>query len=152
MLTFFLGIAASLVATFIYLALIKWIVPYFINKFLYDGIHVSGSWDVYELQGDKRVKSGRLELEQRGRVVTGESTRTVTRDGKESNRKFNYHGSISGHQLTMMFEDANGKGFDTGSYILIVENNLKKMVGRNTFHGKRENKIVSEQRALVKVS
>lgn len=151
MLNFLLGVIASLVATFIYMATIKWIVPSFINKFLYDGIPISGAWDVYELQDNKKVKSGRLELEQKGRIVTGTSTRKVTRDGKESNRKFNYHGSISGHQLTLMFEDANGKGFDTGSYILIVENNLKKMVGRNTFHGKRENKIVSERRVLVKV-
>ncbi|WP_428239504.1 hypothetical protein [Gynuella sp.] len=150
MLNFLLGVISSLVATLIYIVTVKWIVPSFINKFLYDGITISGSWDVYELQDYKKVKSGRLELEQKGRIVTGTSIRKVTRDGKESNRKFIYHGSISGHQLTLMFEDANGKGFDTGSYIFIVENNLKKMVGRNTFHGKRENEIVSEKRFLVK--
>lgn len=50
-----------------------------------------------------------------------------------------------------MFEDKKGIGFDTGTYVFIVQNDGNTMVGVATFHGKTENLIVSENRILKRV-
>lgn len=148
---FWVGVLSSLTATAIIYAVFKWAWPSFKDKCLYNGVRVAGSWDVTEERNGEVTKSGRIDLKQTGRIITGTSIRTRTRGGQESQRKFQYHGIISGHQVTLTFEDAQGKGFDTGAYVFIVQNDGKTMVGNTTFHGKPENKIVSESRTLTKV-
>ena len=148
---FLMGVLSSITATAIIALVIKWGWPTFKDRCLYGGVRVAGSWDVTEVRDGKTTKSGRIELKQKGRLVTGTSTRTKTRDGKKSERKFYYQGAISGHQLTLVFEDAQGEGFDTGTYVFTVQNDAKTMIGMTTFHGKPENKIVSEQRTLTKI-
>lgn len=145
-----MGVLASIVATALIAVIVKWIWPSFKDRCLYNGIRVAGSWDITEVRNGSNVKVGRIELKQQGRLITGTSTRTKTRDGKKSERKFQYHGSICGHQVTLIFEDAQGIGFDTGTYVFIVQNDSKTMIGMATFHGKAENKIVAEPRTLVK--
>jgi hypothetical protein len=147
---FFMGVLSSMVATALIAAVVKWGWPSFKDRCLYNGVRIAGSWEITEVRNGKNVKVGRIELKQQGRLITGTSTRTKTRNGKKSERKFQYHGSISGHQVTLIFEDAKGVGFDTGTYIFIVQNDSKTMVGMATFHGKTENKIVSEPRTLIK--
>ena len=103
------------------------------------------------MRNGKKTKVGRIDLEQNGRRITETSPRTKTRGGKKSERKFQYLGAISGQQVTLSFEDAQGVGFDTGTYVFIVQSDRKTMVGMATFHGKPENEIVSEPRTLTKV-
>jgi hypothetical protein len=148
---FWVGVLSSLTATAIIYAVFKWAWPTVKDRCLYSGVCVAGSWDVTEERNGGVTKSGTIDLKQTGRIVTGTSIRTRTRGGQESQRKFDYHGTISGHQLTLIFEDSQGKGFDTGTYVFIVQNDGKTMVGNTTFHGKPENKIVSEARTLKKV-
>jgi|GEM_PF-3130804 len=148
---FFMGVLSSIVATALIAAVVKWGWPSFKDRLLYNGVRIAGVWDITEVRDGKSVKAGKIELKQQGRLLTGTSTRTKTRDGKNSERKFQYHGSISGHQVTLIFEDAKGVGFDTGTYVFIVQNDSTTMVGMATFHGKTENKIVSEPRILIKV-
>ncbi|WP_090365348.1 hypothetical protein [Ferrimonas sediminum] len=147
---FLMGVFASIVATVVVAIIVKWIWPDFKDRSLYNGIRVEGIWEIIELRNGKNVKVGQIELTQQGRIVKGTSTRTKTRDGKKSERKFHYHGFINGHQATLIFEDAKGVGFDTGTYVFTVQNDAKTMVGMATFHGKAENKIVSEPRTLIK--
>lgn len=146
---FLLGVLASLVAAVV-VFILKIIWPSFTDKCLYKGVRVEGVWDVMEERSGSPLKVGRLELKQRGCRLTGISSRTKTRDGKNSDRKFNYHGLINGNQVTLVFEDARGIGFDTGTYVFTVYNDGTTMVGMSTFHGKRENKIVAEPRTLRK--
>ncbi|EKY4104500.1 hypothetical protein P3S37_10565 [Enterobacter hormaechei] len=146
---FLLGVLASLVAGVV-VFILKIIWPNLTDKCLYKGVRVEGMWDVMEERSGRSLKVGRLELKQRGCRLTGISSRTKTRDGKNSDRKFNYHGLINGNQVTLVFEDALGVGFDTGTYVFTVYNDGTTMVGMATFHGKRENKIISEPRILRK--
>jgi len=148
---FLMGVLASAVATVLIAIVVKWIWPTFKDRCLYNGVRVVGAWEITEERYGKNVKVGKIELTQHGRIVKGTSTRTKTRDGKKSERKFHYHGFINGHQVTMIFEDAKGVGFDTGTYVFTVQNDSNTMVGMATFHGKTENKIVSEPRTLIKV-
>ncbi|MBH1926214.1 hypothetical protein I5O94_17275 [Serratia ureilytica] len=144
------GVVAGILTT-VLIALVKnWAWPNFKDTCLYNGVRVEGVWDITEVRNGKNIKAGKIELKQQGRIITGTSTRQKTRDGKNSDRKFQYHGSISGHQITLIFEDARGVGFDTGTYVFTLLNDSKTMVGMATFHGKAENKIVSEERTLSK--
>jgi len=147
---FILGVFASFVATGIYV-IIKWAIPYLKDKYFYDGVRIDGTWEITEVRNDNLVKVGRLELKQNGRRVFGSSVRSRTREGQESDRKFEYSGTIDGHQVTLIFEDVKGIGFDTGTYVFIVQNDGKTMIGMATFHGKKENRIVSESRTLTKI-
>lgn len=70
---------------------------------------------------------------------------------KKSERKFQYHVTISGNQVTLIFEGAHAGCFDTGTYVFTVLNDSKTMIGMATFHGKKENKIVSDPRTLFNV-
>ncbi|MCO7263437.1 MULTISPECIES: hypothetical protein [Dickeya] len=146
----FVGILGSIIAAAVITLITKWVWPNLSDRCLYRGIRVEGAWDVIEERNGDSVTVGRLNLKQQGCRLNGTSTRTKTRDGKESDRKFNYHGSISGNQITLIFEDARGIGFDTGTYVFTVYNDGNTMVGMSTFHGKAENKIISEQRKLIK--
>lgn len=150
MTNFVMGVLSSILATGLIALVVKWGWPTFKDRCLYNGIRVAGSWDITEVRNDENVTAGRIELKQRGRLITGTSTRIKTRDGKTSERKFQYHGSISGNQVTLTFEDAQGVGFDTGTYVFTILNDSKTMVGMATFHGKKENQIVSEPRTLIK--
>lgn len=151
MVDFLIGALASIAATVLIAIVVKWAWPSFKDKCLYNGVRVAGTWEIVEVRNSKNVKVGKIELTQQGRIVKGTSTRTKTRDGKTSERQFHYHGFINGHQVTLIFEDAKGVGFDTGTYVFTVQNDSKTMVGMATFHGKTENKIVSEPRTLIKV-
>jgi len=150
MMSLFIGIFGSIIATGIIAFVTQWLWPNFSDKWLYRGVRIEGSWDVIEERNGESVIAGRLELKQQGCRLTGTSTRTKTRDGKNSDRAFNYKGIIRGCQVTLIFEDAQGVGFDTGTYVFTVYNDRKTMVGMSTFHGKPENKIVSEPRVLRK--
>lgn len=112
---------------------------------------MDGSWEIHEVRDEKGRVAGKIKLKQTGRRVTGESVRLITRNGEASNRQFSYKGSIHGHQLTLSFEDRKGVGFDAGTYVFIVQNDGNTMIGMATFHGKVENRIVSEPRMLKKV-
>lgn len=149
--SFILGVLSGLVAAFLYsgITILGW--PIFKDKYLYQGIKIAGSWDISESRSGESIVVGTIDLKQTGHCVTGTATRTQTRGGKQSTRTFQYNGFIRGHQLTMSFDDASGVGFDTGTYVFIVQNDRKTMEGMATFYGKIENKIVSEPRSLVKV-
>ncbi|MBX9447077.1 hypothetical protein [Dickeya chrysanthemi] len=150
MMSLFVGILGSIIAAAVITLITKLVWPNFSDTCLYRGIRVEGAWDVIEERNGDSATVGQLNLKQQGCRLSGTSTRTKTRDGKESDRKFNYHGSISGNQITLIFEDARGIGFDTGTYVFTVYNDGKTMVGMSTFHGKAENKIISETRTLIK--
>lgn len=147
---FVMGILTSTVATVLIAVMVKCVFPYVKDQCLYNGIRVVGTWNITEFRNGKNVRVGQIELKQKGRTIKGVSTRKITRGGVKSERKFHYHGFISGHQVTLIFEDAKGVGFDTGTYVFTVQNDVKTMVGMATFHGKIENKIVSEARNLIK--
>jgi hypothetical protein len=150
--TFFFGFISSLAAMLFGAVVVRWAWPNFKDKCLYSGIRVDGAWDITEERNGETMTVGRIELRQTGLRVEGNSCRTRTRYGKESDRKFSYAGTIHGNQVTLVFEDERGKGFDTGTYVFIVQNDAKTMVGMATFHGKHENRIVSESRILKKVA
>ncbi|MBT2311821.1 hypothetical protein [Pseudomonas fluorescens] len=150
MVDFLIGALAGIAATVLIAIIVKWAWPNFKDKCLYNGVRVAGTWEIVEVRNSKNVKAGTIELTQKGRIVKGTSTRTKTRDGKTSERKFHYHGFVNGHQATLIFEDAKGVGFDTGTYVFTVQNDANTMIGMATFHGKLENKIVSEPRTLIK--
>lgn len=151
MIEFYISILAGIVTAIIIAAVTKWLWPSFQDKCLYKGIRVAGAWEISEVRNGKAVKAGKIHLKQKGRVITGSSTRTKTREGKKSERHFKYHGFTCGKQITLTFEDAKGVGFDTGTYVFMVQNDGTTMLGMATFHGKTENKIVSEPRTLTKV-
>ena len=151
MIEFYVSILAGIVTAIIIAAVTKWLWPSFQDKCLYKGIRVAGAWEISEVRNGNTVKAGKIHLKQKGRAITGSSTRTKTRDGKKSERHFKYHGFTCGKQITLTFEDAKGVGFDTGTYVFMVQNDGTTMLGMATFHGKTENKIVSEPRTLTKV-
>ncbi|EJR3606046.1 hypothetical protein [Vibrio vulnificus] len=148
---FFIGVVASLSATALVALVVKWGWPTFQSNCLYKGVKVAGEWDIVEVRNGKNITAGRITLQQVGSNIAGSSIRSKTRDGKKSERKFSYKGTIFGNQVTLMFEDHKGVGFDTGTYVFTVQNDHKTMIGMATFHGKSENKIVSESRTLKKV-
>jgi hypothetical protein len=151
MIDFLIGFFSSIAATVAIAVLVKWAWPSFQDKCLYNGVRVDGSWEIFESRDEKHVKVGRLELRQIGRRISGSSARSKRRDGTQSNRRFTYNGCIYGHQVTLQFEDEKGVGFDSGTYVFIVQNDGNTMIGMATFHGKPENQIVSEARTLKKV-
>lgn len=151
MIEFAIAILAGIATAIIIAAVTKWLWPSFQDRCLYKGIRVAGAWEISEVRNGKTVKAGKIHLNQKGRIITGSSTRTRTRDGKKSERKFKYHGFTCGKQITLTFEDEKGAGFDTGTYVFVVQNDGTTMIGMATFHGKAENKIVSEPRTLTKV-
>jgi hypothetical protein len=61
-------------------------------------------------------------------------------------------GRIAGEQVTLLFDDKQDRDFDSGTYVFRVSNNCIDMAGMATFHGKPENRIVSEQRFLKKTA
>lgn len=151
MIEFYMSILAGIVTAILVAAVTKWLWPSFQDKCLYKGIRVVGAWEISEVRNGKTVKVGKINLKQKGHVITGSSARTKTRDGKKSERYFKYHGFTCGKQITLTFEDAKGVGFDTGTYVFMLQNDGTTMLGMATFHGKTENKIVSEPRTLTKV-
>jgi len=148
---FLVGVISSLSATLVLAVIVKWGWPTFQDQCLYQGVRVDGEWDIIEMRDGKTIKVGSVIFNQTGRKITGKSIRSKTRDGKSSGRKFDYKGLISGNQITLVFEDSKGAGFDTGTYVFTILNNLTMMNGMSTFHGKKENKIISEPRILKKV-
>jgi hypothetical protein len=151
MIEFWVGVAASLVATALAYVASRFLWPALWERVFYRGVNLGGTWEIVEERGDKLRTVGKIELKQRGRRLTGSSIRSQTRGGQPSNRKFSYTGSIQGCQATLVFEDQKGVGFDVGTYVFIVQNDGNTMVGMATFHGKTENKIVSESRTLKRV-
>ena len=150
--SFTLGFLASLAATVAFFTLRKWVWPSLRNRCFYDGIRVDGVWEIQEKRQGKTLTVGKIELRQTGRSIQGNSVRSRTRTGKQSDRKFTYTGWINRDQVTLVFEDQRGRGFDTGTYVFIVQNDGVTMEGMATFHGKRENRIVSEPRTLSKLA
>ena len=148
---FFVGVAASLFAVFLAYLFTAHLWPAFKNSALYKGIRIDGAWEILEHRDGKQKLVGKIQLKQTGNMITGDSARSKTRDGKKSNRQFSYTGSIHSNQVTLLFEDKKGIGFDVGSYVFIVQNDGNTMIGMATFHGKTENRIVSEPRMLRKV-
>lgn len=149
---FLFGFFSSLAATGAVAVLVKWAWPEFQNRCIFKGIRVAGPWDIIEEQKGKQVNVGRLELKQTGRKIRGTSLRSKRRDGSKSHRTFDYSGHIDGNQVTLLFEDSKGVGFDPGTYVFLVQNDGNTMVGMATFHGKPENRIVSEGRTLRKAT
>ncbi|MGO1001908.1 hypothetical protein [Lysobacter sp. CA196] len=151
MLNFLGDVISSIAATIlIYLAVRQWW-PAVSNRVLYKGIRVDGSWEIIELRDNKQKLMGKISLKQTGGRISGDGERSKTRDGKPSRRQFAYEGSIHGNQMTLLFEDKKGVGFDTGTYMFIIQNDGNTMTGMATFHGKSENQVVSERRILKKV-
>lgn len=148
---FIAGVAASMVATLVVYLLTKIGWPLFSDRALYRGVRIDGFWEILELRNEKQQRVGKIEFKQTGRYISGEGTRLKTREGQKSNRQFSYKGSIHGHQVTLLFEDKKGIGFDMGTYVFIVQNDGNTMIGMATFHGKTENRIVSEGRTLRRV-
>jgi hypothetical protein len=148
---FWIGVAASLVAAGLVYVTSRFLWPMLWELVFYRGVNLGGTWEIVECRGGESHVVGKIELKQLGRRLTGSSVRSQTRGGQPSNRKFSYTGSIQGHQATLVFEDQKGVGFDVGTYVFIVQNDGNTMVGMATFHGKTENKIVSESRTLKRV-
>lgn len=151
MTNFIAGVISSIVAAFIIYVFIRHLWPAFRNKALYQGVRIEGVWEIVEQRSANPVRVGKIVLEQTGSDVSGHAERLLTRDGQSSSRQFSYKGSIQGRQLTLLFEDKKGVGFDTGAYVFVVHSDGNTMVGMATFHGKKENKIISESRTLRRV-
>lgn len=151
MIDFLTGFASSIIATLVIYLVTQHGWPIFSDRALYQGIRIDGVWEIIEKRNGKQQRVGKVEFKQIGRHISGKSLRTKKRDGTQSNRQFFYSGSIYRDQVTLLFQDSKGVGFDTGSYIFIVQNDGNTMVGMATFHGKSENRIVSEGRILKKV-
>lgn len=149
--TFIGGVASSIIAALFVYLFTKYLWPAFSDRALYHGVRVDGTWEILEQRDGRQKRVGKIQLKQAGRRISGESARSKTREGKESSRQFLYKGSIHAQQVTLLFEDKKGIGFDTGTYVFIVQNDGKTMVGMATFHGRTENLIVSEGRILKKV-
>lgn len=152
MISFLLGVFASIVAAGVVWLVTKLLWPYTSDKLLYKGIRVDGVWEIYDIRDGKEKKVGLLILKQHGSRLSGTSQRVETRAGAASDRRFVYTGRIVVEQVTLVFEDQRGRDFDTGTYVFRVQNNYVEMVGVATFHGKQENRIVSEQRVLKKTA
>jgi len=146
---FFTGFSSSLAATAAVAAFVRYGWPALKHRFN-DGIDVSGGWDIFEERDGVESKVGLLDIKQIGFRITATSTRTKRRDGEDSTRRFNYNGVIRNNQITLVFDDQRGKGFDTGSYVFTVQNDGVTMEGIATFHGKPENKVIAEARSLRK--
>ena len=151
MTSFIVGVGSSIAAVALIYVFTKHLWPAFRNKAVYQGVRVDGSWEIVEKRSEDSVRVGKIVLKQTGSDVSGRSERLMTRDGQSSNRQFSYKGSIQGRQLTLLFEDKRGVGFDTGAYVFVVQNDGNTMIGMATFHGKRENRLVSEDRTLRKI-
>jgi hypothetical protein len=117
---------------------------------IYCGARVDGAWAIVETREGKEMEVGKIELIQHGTRVTGSGERRLTRDGQDSNRSFIYNGRFVGEQLTLIFQDKRGKDFDCGAYVFRLQNNGLELVGMATFHGKKENRVISESRVLRK--
>jgi len=151
MMNFFAGVVSSIIAALIVYLFSKHFWPVFSDSVLYRGVRVDGTWEILEQRDGRQRRVGKIQFKQAGSRISGQSARSKTRDGKQSNRQFLYKGSIHAHQVTLLFEDKKGIGFDTGTYVFIVQNDGNTMVGVATFHGKTENLIVAENRILKKV-
>ncbi|CAN5511982.1 hypothetical protein BH10PLA1_BH10PLA1_18570 [soil metagenome] len=149
---YLVAVSTSVVATIV----VEWAIrvgwPYLNARFLYRGIIVDGVWDIWAKKDDAEKVVGKLTLRQTGARLSGDSFRTETRGGQPSDRRFRYEGQIVGDRVTLLFEDARGKHFDSGTYVFCVHNNYIEMHGMATFHGKPECKIVSEPRILKKTA
>ena len=146
---FILGIISGLVASLLVWLFAKVLLPYLQDK-IYGGLCIDGNWTIYETRGGTEKDVGSLALRQSGYRLKGTSRRTQTRQGDKSDRRFKYKGRVAGDQVTLLFEDARGRDFDAGTYVFRVQNDGVTMVGMATFHGKKENQIVSELRTLRK--
>ena len=147
---FFTGVVSSLAATAIGGVGYYILWPMYVDRAWYRGARVDGVWDIVEVRSGEESTVGKITLMQKGKIVTGTGERKKTRDGNESERKFNYKGRFSGEQLTLIFQDARGEDFDSGSYIFRLQTNGRELIGMATFHGKKENRIVAEKRLLRK--
>jgi hypothetical protein len=150
MVNFLLGVASSIVAAVVGWFVTKHVWPYFVDRVLYRGIRVGGVWEIHEIRDGAPRQVGEITLRQRGNRLDGTGRRLKTRGGQASDRRFSYKGRIAGEQVTLVFEDRQGRDFDTGTYVFRVSNSCVEMSGMATFHGKPENRIVSEQRFLKK--
>ncbi|HSZ57765.1 MAG TPA: hypothetical protein VK797_19030 [Tepidisphaeraceae bacterium] len=152
MLSFVFGVFSSITAALIGWFAVRRVWPFIQDRMLYNGIRIDGIWDICSLKDGKEEVVGKLELFQQGSRITGTGHRTQTRQGAPSDRRFKYSGRIVGDQVTLLFQDVRGKDFDSGSYIFCVHNDYVVMDGMATFHGKPENRIVSERRVLKKTA
>lgn len=145
------GVIASLVAMGVWKVTSLWLWPAFHDGVMYRGVRIDGKWEIQEERSGEIIVVGQIELKQSGRRITGNSVRLRRRDGKKSDRKFNYKGHIDNAQVTLLWEDPSGVGFDVGSYVFLVQKDMVEMLGLTTFHDKDRNKIISEPRTLRKV-
>jgi hypothetical protein len=129
---------------------IKSSLPRLVDQVFHRGIHIDGVWEIIAVKSCEEIVVGQITLQQVGRRITGFGERWQTREGKDSNRKFKYSGRLAGEQLTLIFQDVRGEDFDCGTYVFRVQNSGVEMIGMSTFHGKNENRIVSEERKLRK--
>lgn len=148
---FFIGVASGIFTVIVIYVTTKHLWPAFRNTALYNGVRIDGTWEILEQRNGKQQRAGKITFKQTGNSISGQSARSRTREGKQSNRKFSYNSTIHGNQVTLLFEDKKGIGFDAGTYVFVVQNDAKTMIGMTTFHGKAENQIVSEGRTLQRV-
>lgn len=148
---FTLGVISGLVTSFLVWFFAKVLLPYLQDR-IYGGICVDGKWTIYETKDGTERDVGSLTLHQKGFRLTGTSRRTQTRQGEKSDRQFVYKGRIAKDRITLLFEDARGRDFDTGTYVFRVHNDGVTMEGMATFDGKQENRIVSEPRTRRKTA
>ncbi|MDF9827872.1 hypothetical protein M2447_001977 [Ereboglobus sp. PH5-10] len=151
MINFIIGFFSSLTATGSVAVFVRFVWPAAQYRFFSKGIRIEGPWAIIETRNGVEVHVGQIDLKQNGYRVSGKSTRRKKRDGTDSNRSFVYQGKIQNNQITLLFEDQKGDGFDSGSYVFSVQNDGHTMIGMATFHGKPENRIVSEPRILKKL-
>ncbi|HEX8342387.1 MAG TPA: hypothetical protein VF624_15900 [Tepidisphaeraceae bacterium] len=152
MLNFVVGVITSIVAAPLIWLGAKVVWPHVADRLLYKGIRIEGVWEIHEIRQDSLRHIGELTLRQTGSRVSGSGRRFLTREGRPCDRRFSYMGRIAGEQVTLLFDDKQDRDFDSGTYVFRVSNNCIDMAGMATFHGKPENRIVSEQRFLKKTA
>ena len=101
---FILGFLSSAAATIFIAVVVKWVWPA-LKARVYSGIKVDGTWEIVEERSGRNVTVGTIELQQSGSVVTGTSTRKKTREGKASDRRFTYRGTIHDDQVSALRAD-----------------------------------------------
>lgn len=150
MINFVVGVITGVIANGLcILAGISW--PSLLDRLLYRGIRIAGKWEILECRNNEEKAVGKIELYQIGKRITGIGERQFTREGSPSNRKFTYEGRFTGEQLVLIFQDQSGSDFDCGTYVFRVMNNRIEMRGIATFNGRNENRIIAEERRLLKL-
>jgi hypothetical protein len=119
----------------------------------YRGPNLSGSWRSYDLPEDLEAEPphdpvGAAEIDQWGCRVRMRLTRHRSRTGRAISRTFEYSGHVESGQLTLLFEDIGMRGFVSGTMVLKLPANGRRLVGRTVYLDQDAGVVVSHGVAL----